>query len=133
MIKRIHRRKNGFTLLEILIVIAIIGIIVAIAFPQFNIHKFKSFMGMTRTDAKNVHTAIVSWIADNPGSGGMPEVSSFSGPGVLPTFGVAVISKGVTVSVSNTGDITAIHESLGGSYKIFLNGGIREDSLATPQ
>lgn len=131
MIKRIHRRKNGFTLVEILIVIAIIGIIAAIAFPQFNIHKFKSFIGMTRTDAKNVHTAIVSWIADNPGAG-IPEVPSFSGPGVLPSFGVAVISKGVTVSISNAGDITATHESLGGSYKFFLSGGIGEDSLVAP-
>ena len=128
---RFRRRNDGFSLLEILVVIAVLGILAAIAIPQLNLHRFKGFMATVRTDAKNVHTAVVSWAIDNPGAS-FPEISEFTGPGILPNYGVASISKGVKVSISNTGDVTATHEGLLGSFKIYFQGANREDTLSPP-
>jgi len=68
MLKRIRgffKNKKGFTLIELMIVIAIIGILAAIAIPQFAKYRSKAYNASALSDLKNVRTEVEAYYADH--------------------------------------------------------------------
>ena len=126
--KKNSRKQKGFTLIELMIVIAIVGILASIAVPLYSFYRAKGYMAATRSDVKNAHTAVLAWVTENSNTPPPDEV--FDGPGTMVHYPIATVTRGVRISIDNGGDVTATHENLPGMYKIIFNGAIEVDTLA---
>jgi len=63
MLQKLRGNSEGFTLIELMIVIAIIGILAAIAIPNFIAYRNKAFCSAAESDANNVAAAIADYFA----------------------------------------------------------------------
>ncbi|GAI61790.1 unnamed protein product [marine sediment metagenome] len=67
MIARLNkvRDERGFTLIELMIVVAIIGILATIAIPQFDFYRKRTYNAAANADLRNAATAQEAYYVDN--------------------------------------------------------------------
>lgn len=114
--------SGGFTLVEILVVVAIIALLVAIAIPQFMSYRSEAIDAQMKSDLRNASIAIEAYYAKQsvlPAS-----TTEIAGYGFQPSIGVTIsfvilspTSYRVTAAKSGGTQPSFIYDSVTGSIQ----------------
>lgn len=80
IMKRLRKDEKGFTLIELMVVIAVLGILAALIIPQFTSVNIKAYEANAKTNASAVATAAAMAFAEKGGGSAIVTTSD------LPAF-----------------------------------------------
>lgn len=104
---RAMQNKKGFTLVELLIVVAIIGILAAIAIPQFAAYRARAFCSAQDSDLANLAVAQEAFFVNNNAYLSAQTITGGAAPseantGFMTSPGVTVITTNAAASWTGT-------------------------------
>ncbi len=115
MLQKLRGNSQGFTLIELMIVIAIIGILAAIAIPNFISYRDKAYCSKAETDAQNVLAALASYFSE-------PDNTSIT-DGTIGTAHPLVSQEDLVFNGQNVGSIREVGGTGTGVFEIQVQDG----------
>jgi type IV pilus assembly protein PilA len=95
--------RKGFTIIELLIVVVILGLLASIAIPKLAATKDKTKMASVKNDLRNTMTAQEAYFADYSTFGNLSQLQAASNYNLSTgnTGTVTGVSNGYTATISN--------------------------------
>lgn len=114
------RRDDGYSLVELLVVILVIGLLAGIAIPTFLSHRDKSYDATMRSDLRAIIAAQFAYIADHDAPTDDPSALEAEGfrqtQGVTPKVQVTATAFIACVKHTNAPD-WLVYNSVTGAYE----------------